>query len=60
MNKYMLIRGSLRNHTILSLGVSNPSERFVTDLVLVHGAREDITVEPYYSTLAFPRKREVH
>jgi len=49
---------SLRNHTIPNLGVSNPSERFLTDLVLAHGAREDLPVEPYYSTLEFPRKRE--
>ena len=38
--------GSLRNHTIPNLGVSNPNERFAPDLVLAHGARVDATVEP--------------
>ena len=35
--------GSLRNHTIPNLGVSNPSERFLTDLVLAHGVMEVFT-----------------
>jgi len=52
--------GSLRNHIVLSLGVYNPGERFVTDLVLAHGTREDLTGKPYCSTLAFSRKREAY
>jgi len=51
---------SLRNHTILSLGVSNPGEWSVTNLVLAHGIGEDVTVEPYCLTLVFPHKRETH
>jgi len=50
----------MRNHTIPNLGVSNPSERFLTDLVLALGAREDVTLNHTCSTLAFPHKREAH
>jgi len=49
--------GSQRNHIISNLGVSNLSERFLSDLVLTHGAREDVNVEPYLFDLGVPTQK---
>ena len=51
--------GVLYESSSPNLEASNPSERFVTDLVLARREKEDLTGEPYCSTLAFSLKGEV-
>jgi len=48
--------GVLYEPSYSNLEISNPSERFETDLVLARKAREDLIGKPYCSTLAFSLK----